>query len=216
MRKVLVADDSMTVRKVAERLLTAAGLEVVLAANGEEALACLERERPDILISDVIMPDKSGYDVCHSVRTHATLHATPVLLISGVVNDDVRRKAESCQADGVLKKAFHGSSLKDHVMDLLARIEQKTEELSEGQPIVPAVAGPPTDENAHPCATRPEKAGSSPAYRISEEQLQHIGVALKRAQELERHAPSAAGRETADISTDGATVVDADSTVARL
>jgi len=62
MPKVLVADDSITVRKVAERLLTEAGMEVALAASGEEAMAYLSTEHPDFVISDVIMPDKSGYD----------------------------------------------------------------------------------------------------------------------------------------------------------
>ena len=64
MPKILVADDSIAVRKVAERLLTEAGLGVTLAANGEEALAYLAKERPDVVVSDVIMPDKSGYEVC--------------------------------------------------------------------------------------------------------------------------------------------------------
>jgi len=57
MPKILVADDSIAVRKVAERLLTEAGLGVTLAANGEEALALLAKEVPDLIVSDVIMPD---------------------------------------------------------------------------------------------------------------------------------------------------------------
>ncbi|MBH0186316.1 MAG: response regulator [Nitrospira sp.] len=60
MPKVLVADDSIAVRKVAERLLTEAGMGVTLAANGEEAIACLAKDRLDMVVSDVIMPDKSG------------------------------------------------------------------------------------------------------------------------------------------------------------
>ena len=118
---MLVADDSIAVRKVAERLLTEAGLGVVLAANGEEALAYLAKEKPDLIVSDVIMPDKSGYEVCAFVRAHWALANTPVLLISGIVNDEVTRQAESCHADGVLKKPFQGTSLKDRVLELLAK-----------------------------------------------------------------------------------------------
>src|SRR5919204_2398563 len=106
--KVLVADDSVTVRKIAERQLTEAGYEVALAASGEEALAWLENERPDLIISDVIMPNKNGYDVCAFVRANATLASTPVLLISGIVNEEVSRLAESCHADAVIKKPFQG------------------------------------------------------------------------------------------------------------
>jgi CheY-like chemotaxis protein len=121
MPKVLIADDSMAVRKVAERLLTQAGLEVALAASGEEALAWLAKEQPDLIISDVIMPGRSGYDVCTFVRSQASLAGTPVLLISGIVNDEVVKQVEVCRADGVLKKPFQGSSLQDKVMALLAQ-----------------------------------------------------------------------------------------------
>jgi DNA-binding response OmpR family regulator len=121
MTKVLIADDSIAVRKVAERLLTEAGFGVALAANGEEALAYLAKETPDLVVSDVIMPDKSGYEVCAFVRAQRALANTPVLLISGIVNDEVTKQAESCHADGVLKKPFQGTSLKDRVLELLAK-----------------------------------------------------------------------------------------------
>ena len=121
MTKVLIADDSIAVRKVAERLLTEAGFGVTLAANGEEALAYLAKEIPDVVVSDVIMPDKSGYEVCMFVRAQRALANTPVLLISGIVNDEVTKQAESCHADGVLKKPFQGTSLKDRVLELLAK-----------------------------------------------------------------------------------------------
>jgi len=124
MPKILLADDSIAVRKVAERLLTEAGLSVTLAANGEEALAYLAKERPDVVVSDVIMPDKSGYEVCAFIRGSATLSATPVLLISGIVNDEVTKQAESCRADGVLKKPFQGTSLKDRVLELIAKRQE--------------------------------------------------------------------------------------------
>jgi CheY-like chemotaxis protein len=121
MPNVLVADDSIAVRKVAERLLTEAGFGVTLAANGEEALAYLAKEKPDLIVSDVIMPDKSGYEVCAFVRAQKAMANTPVLLISGIVNDEVTKQAESCHADGVLKKPFQGTSLKDRVLELLAK-----------------------------------------------------------------------------------------------
>ena len=78
-------------------------------------------DRPDVIVSDVIMPDKSGYEICTFVRGHAMLAATPVLLISGIVNDEVTKQAEACRADGILKKPFQGTSLKDKVLELLAK-----------------------------------------------------------------------------------------------
>jgi CheY-like chemotaxis protein len=137
MPKILIADDSIAVRKVAERLLTEAGMAVSLAANGAEALAFLGRERPDLVVSDVIMPDKSGYEVCSFVRSQPALAGIPVLLISGIVNDEVNKQADSCRADGVLKKPFQGTSLKDRVQDLLSKHEGRKVEA----PAPPAVAG---------------------------------------------------------------------------
>ena len=123
---ILVVDDSLSVRKVAERMLKEAGLDVALAANGEEALAWLSTNQPDLVIADVIMPDKSGFEVCAFVRAQASLANTPVLLISGFVDDEVTRQAEACRADGVIKKPFQGAALRERVLDLLsARKEQE-------------------------------------------------------------------------------------------
>jgi CheY-like chemotaxis protein len=143
MPKVLIADDSLSVRKVAERLLVAAGYDVTLAANGEEALGRLTSLQPDIIIADVIMPDKSGFEVCAHVRSHATLSTIPVLLISGVVDDNITQQATACRADGVIKKPFHGSSLQDRVKALLA---------SRPKPPAPPEPVPPET----PAATRVE------------------------------------------------------------
>src|ERR687892_219180 len=140
MAKILIADDSITVRKVAERLLTDAGMEVALVSSGEEAVSWLQKERPDFIISDVIMPDKSGYDVCRFVRSQADLSMTPVLLISGVVNDEVNRQAQSCQADAVLKKPFQGTSLKDCVLELLAKRRQEAPDAAEAPAAAAAAA----------------------------------------------------------------------------
>lgn len=147
MPKILIADDSIAVRKVAERLLTEAGMGVTLAANGSEALALLAKDRPDLVVSDVIMPDKSGYEVCAYVRGQANLADLPVLLISGIVNDEVSRQAESCKADGVLKKPFQGSSLKDRVLDLLTRRPHKSGAVSEA-PHAEGISAAPVREPA--------------------------------------------------------------------
>src|SRR5207237_3110457 len=170
MPKILVADDSIAVRKVAERLLTEAGLDVSLAASADEAIALLANERPDLVVSDVIMPDKSGYEVCSLVRDQASYSTTPVLLLSNIVNEEVTRQADSCRADGVLKKPFQGSSLKDMVLQLLAKREHratpKPAAASTGSPAVPAPEG-------------------AKAFRVTEEQLQVFRQAVSRMKELE-------------------------------
>jgi CheY-like chemotaxis protein len=175
--KVLVADDSITVRKIAERQLTAAGFEVALAANGEEALAWLQCGRPDLIISDVIMPDKSGYDVCAFVRSQADLAATPVLLISGIVNDEVTRRAKSCRADGIIKKPFQGSSLQQQVAALLSAKAQAPDDVKAPEAALAETAV---------VVSRATDASRGPkVYRITNEQLQGFRQTVARVRELE-------------------------------
>lgn len=174
MPKILIADDSIAVRKVAERLLTEAGMGVTLAANGSEALAILSKDRPDLIVSDVIMPDKSGYEVCAFIRAQANLADIPVLLISGIVNDEVSRQAESCKADGVLKKPFQGSSLKDRVLDLLAKRPHKPASVSE--PLNhPAVVEPPTIS----------EFAAAPVLRVTEDIVPSSGESMERQKFLD-------------------------------
>jgi CheY-like chemotaxis protein len=167
MAKVLIADDSIAVRKVAERLLTEAGFGVTLAANGAEALAYLAKETPDLVVSDVIMPDKSGYEVCAFVRGQKAIANMPVLLISGIVNDEVTKQAESCHADGVLKKPFQGTSLKDRVIELLAKRQGAA---------APAVKSP----EKLPAANEPVQSA-----RVSDEQLASFQRAAERLKAIE-------------------------------
>lgn len=185
MPKILVADDSIAVRKVAERLLTEAGLGVALAANGEEALAFLGKEQPDLVVTDVIMPDKSGYEVCAFVRSQSALARTPVLLISGIVNDEVTKQAAACRADGVLKKPFQGTSLKDRVLELLSKHQSQAQVVTGGEVIGSGAI------NSHgqtaPAGPRPSApvADGPKAYKISEEQLQIFRQSSAKLKELE-------------------------------
>jgi CheY-like chemotaxis protein len=173
MPKVLVADDSLSVRKVIERLLTGAGLEVALAANATEAMAGMASAPPDLIIADVIMPDKSGFEVCSHVRSHATLSATPVLLISGVVDEEITRQAAACHADAVIKKPFQGSSLQDRVLSLLASREQRPNQAA-AQPAMPS--------------ERRDSGIKTKVFRITEDQLEKIREATFWARDLEdRH-----------------------------
>ena len=111
MPKVLVVDDSLTVRKVVERALESRSIEVLLAASGSEAISRIEREAPDLVICDVIMPDKDGYEICEFVKTHPDLRKTPVLLISGIVNGTVLERAAKAQSDDVMRKPFAAEEL---------------------------------------------------------------------------------------------------------
>lgn len=119
MARVLVVDDSPSVRKVVERALEGRGVEVLSAATGAEAIGRIERERPDLIVCDVILPDKDGYQVCQFVRTHPLVADTPVLLVSGVVNSTVLTRAADVQSSDVMFKPFAADELVRKVASLL-------------------------------------------------------------------------------------------------
>jgi CheY-like chemotaxis protein/predicted regulator of Ras-like GTPase activity (Roadblock/LC7/MglB family) len=121
MSKVLVVDDSLSVRKVVERALAGRQIEVVCAASGSEALERIERDAPDVVVCDVVMPDRDGYEICEFVKRHPRLGHTPVLLMSGIVNDEVRARAARAQSAGILAKPFAAADLVRHLDVLLAR-----------------------------------------------------------------------------------------------
>jgi len=106
MQKVLVVDDSLSVRKVVEKALEGRGLQVLAAASGAEAIRIIDRDRPDIVICDVILPDKDGYQICEYVRAHPSISTTPVLLISGIDNGTVQARAAEVRSDEVMFKPF--------------------------------------------------------------------------------------------------------------
>lgn len=120
MPKVLVVDDSLSVRKVVEKALEARSVEVVSAASGAEAIERIERDRPDIVVCDVILPDKDGYQICQFVRTHPAFGKTPVLLISGVVNSTVLARAAEVQSNDVMFKPFAADELVRKIDALLS------------------------------------------------------------------------------------------------
>jgi CheY-like chemotaxis protein/predicted regulator of Ras-like GTPase activity (Roadblock/LC7/MglB family) len=162
MPKVLVVDDSLSVRKVVERALAGRHIEVVSAATGSEALERIEREAPDVIVCDVVMPDRDGYEICEFVKRHPTLSRTPVLLMSGIVNDEVRERAARVQSADVLSKPFAAEDLLRKLDALLApvRREEPPPLVIEERPPMVAVAPPIPALNGH--ATPPPVLAAPP------------------------------------------------------
>jgi CheY-like chemotaxis protein len=128
MPKVLVVDDSVSVRKVVERALAGRQVEVVCAASGGEALERIESDTPDVIVCDVVMPDRDGYEICDFVKNHPRLGATPVILMSGIVNDEVRQRAARARSEGVLAKPFAAEDLLKRLDGVLGPLPLKTPE----------------------------------------------------------------------------------------
>src|SRR5215470_4329712 len=116
---VYFIDDSATMREVIKIAFRRENIDVVTYHDAQTALAEIENAKPDIVITDVIMPDKDGYDVCQYIKTHPDLATTPVVLMSGVVNRAVAEKAFAVKADELLRKPFQPQDLIARVKHLL-------------------------------------------------------------------------------------------------
>jgi CheY-like chemotaxis protein len=116
---VYFIDDSATMREVIKIAFRRENINVVACHDAVSALAEIETAKPDLVITDVIMPDKDGYDVCQYIKAHPDLKKTPVVLMSGVVNRAVAEKAFAVKADELLRKPFQPQDLIARVKHLL-------------------------------------------------------------------------------------------------
>lgn len=116
---VYFIDDSATMREVIKIAFRRENIHVVACHDAATALAQIEQTSPDVVISDVIMPDKDGYEVCSWIKQHPRLGRTPVILMSGVVNRSVAEKAFAVKADELIRKPFQPQDLITRVRHLL-------------------------------------------------------------------------------------------------
>src|SRR5439155_13988736 len=116
---VYLIDDSATMREVIKIAFRRESFNVITCADAASAMAQFDQNPPDVVITDVIMPDTDGYSVCSQIREHAQFSATPVILMSGVVNKSVADKAVAVRADELIRKPFQPQELISRVKTLL-------------------------------------------------------------------------------------------------
>ncbi|MBZ5540495.1 MAG: response regulator [Acidobacteriia bacterium] len=108
---VYFIDDSATMREVIKIAFRKENIHVITCADAASALAQFEATPPDAVITDVIMPDQDGYSVCSQIKENPLYSATPVLLMSGVVNKSVADRAVAVKADELIRKPFQPQEL---------------------------------------------------------------------------------------------------------
>ncbi len=116
---VYFIDDSATMREVIKIAFRKENIHVITCADAAAALAQFGEAAPDAVITDVIMPDKDGYEVCDFIKQHDRFGRTPVILMSGVVNKTVAEKAMAVKADELIRKPFQPQDLIVRVKNLL-------------------------------------------------------------------------------------------------
>ncbi len=104
--KILIVDDSVSVRKALEKILLQQAFEVFLAEHAEKALEMMLTSKPDLIIADVVMPGMTGFDLCQQLKKDEAYKHIPLMLISGIVNTNVETQAHQVGALGVIKKPF--------------------------------------------------------------------------------------------------------------
>lgn len=116
---VYFIDDSATMREVIKIAFRKENVNVITCPDAASALAQFGQSAPDAVITDVIMPDKDGYEVCQFIKGHDQFGRTPVILMSGVVNKSVAEKAMAVKADELIRKPFQPQDLIARVKNLL-------------------------------------------------------------------------------------------------
>ncbi len=120
-RKILIADDEPNIVTALEFLLQRSGYEVVVAPNGEDALKLIGAHRPDLVLLDVMMPLRSGYEVCSRIREHPDWQHIKVVMLTAKGSETEERKGLAAGADLYISKPFSTSELVGRINGLLAR-----------------------------------------------------------------------------------------------
>ncbi len=118
---VYFIDDSATMREVIKIAFRRENIDVVACHDGDTAIAQMAQQKPDVVITDVIMPGKDGYEVCQNIKQNPATSGTPVVLMSGVVNRQVAEKAFAVKADELIRKPFQPGDLIGRVKQLLTK-----------------------------------------------------------------------------------------------
>ena len=120
-QKILIADDEANIVVSLEYLLQREGYNVSIARNGQEALDAIERDAPDLVLLDVMMPIKTGFEVCASVRANPATAHTRILMLTAKGRDTDLAKGMALGADGYMTKPFATRELVARVAEMLAQ-----------------------------------------------------------------------------------------------
>ncbi|HEY8181383.1 MAG TPA: response regulator [Thermoanaerobaculia bacterium] len=158
-KRILLADDSITIQKVVELTFSDGDYEVTAVNNGNKAVQKLSEMRPDIILSDIIMPEKNGYEVCEYVKSHPEYRSIPVILLTGTFEPFDPDRADKAGCDAVVTKPFESQSLIHKVEEL---IEAAKSQAPTAQ--TPAVTTPTTGPTESPFAAAPPQPKVSETF----------------------------------------------------
>jgi len=136
---ILVADDNEANRELLSNILSIEGYLVVCAADGQQALGKVDSDSIDLALLDVVMPRRTGFEVCQAIKSKAETRLIPVILITGLNSDADRIHGITCGADDFLSKPVNKQELLARVHSLL-RLKQFTDELDNAETVLFSLA----------------------------------------------------------------------------
>ena len=174
--KLLLADDSVTIQRVIELTFADEDVHVLAVGDGKKAIESIQSDRPDIVLADVGMPERDGYEVAEFVKRNPQLADIPVLLLTGAFEpiDETRARAVGC--DGVLVKPFEPQMVINRVKDLLAG--RRTGGLWGAKPAPPAPEGAPAPAQKEASSQPAPAAAASAASASLEEYFDRLDAAF--------------------------------------
>lgn len=158
MSKVMIVEDDANLREIYSIRITAEGYEVVSAGDGEEALAVAVRERPDLILSDVMMPKISGFDMLDILRSTPETQDIKVIMMTALSSDDQRQRGERLGADRYLVKSQVG--IEDVVNTIHEVLGDKATSVAAPAPAASSTS-PSASAPATPPATTPQPSQAS-------------------------------------------------------
>ncbi len=124
-KRILVVDDEIYIVHILEFSLTMEGFNILTAFDGDEALRVIERERPDLVVLDIMMPKLDGYEVCRRLRKDERFANLPVILLSAKGRSIDREVGLQAGADDYITKPFSPRKLVEKIRELLEREENR-------------------------------------------------------------------------------------------
>ena len=152
-KKLLLADDSITIQKVIQITFAHEDYELTITDNGDSAFARAKELVPDLVLADVYMPGKNGYELCAAIKAEPTLQHVPVLLLAGSFEPFDEGKARASGAQAWIEKPFESQSLIDKVATLLSAAAPV--EVAAAPVTAPPVAQPEVEPAVEPAVADP-------------------------------------------------------------
>ena len=209
-KTLLLADDSVTIQKVVGISFANEDVRIVTVDNGDDAVTRAREVRPDIVLADVVMPGKSGYEVCAALKADPDLAHIPVLLLTGTFETFDEARAAEVRADGHITKPFEAQALVELVTSRLARgpapapVAPSPRPAAEPEPfdfLEPETTPASADATAAP---RPAQRAREDAFAFEEEPLETIDLEADADAVLDLGNEATAARTTLLLDEDDA------------